>query len=274
MSEYVLKTTVFHKAPLLYKVLMGEDSEAANDRAQYDEAYFLGDRARKSPPRLLKRIISGISEMSERNVSAPSRAGIIDRLIGELGLTPNHAKVLDVGAGRFHLREALRKLGVNNVFGVDFVSHGFEITKENERGGGTEQTSTVDFRAVVGNALRLPLATNSVDIAFCSDVGEHLGNDGNAGRMLDELGRVAERAIVFQVTPTDYGKYYYIDKTHNLPHTTEEWQNMLLTWGENHGWKITEAHWVSQPPAGVRQEKHPLPNPPTWVLVKNDNKLV
>jgi SAM-dependent methyltransferase len=98
------------------------------------------------------------------------------------------ALLLDVGTGTGDIAAAVeedvrRWGGTLSSFGIDISPHMARIARRQLAG------------AVVGSALRIPLADNSVDVVSCSQVLHHFADD-DARRLIAELHRVSRRWVI------------------------------------------------------------------------------
>lgn len=99
-----------------------------------------------------------------------------------------HLVLLDVGTGLGDIPRAAHVLAAHR--GMSLSSIGLELTPTLARGArqGAQH-------AICGNALSLPLATNSVDVVSCSQVLHHFEPD-EANTLLREMARVARCAVI------------------------------------------------------------------------------
>lgn len=103
--------------------------------------------------------------------------------------------LVDVGTGNaLHLRRTVawaRSVGGGRWrgVGVDLHPDVLAVAREEVEGGDEP------LRLVRGDALRLPLATDSADVAICTLTLHHF-DDGTATRVVREMGRVARSLVV------------------------------------------------------------------------------
>lgn len=227
------------------------DSESGRD-------YYKGDRGKKPLRNPLSRLLAQTYFDLGDRINLKARVDILVDLFNKYGGEKGKDKVLDVGAGRFLLKESLSRHNIKAV-GIDLNSQGFVLQAKKR------QIAPNRMEAVQGNATRLPFPNDSFLLASCSDMMEHLRTDEEALSVLDELGRVAKKVIFVQITPTDDfmgGRFFKYDRTHHLGKTTLEWEGFISGWASQKGWSLADSIWTKKNP------RLP-PQSPAWILVKN-----
>ena len=101
---------------------------------------------------------------------------------------PSPTVHLDVGTGTGDIADALRREARRA--GLDWFGIGMDISEQMTRIARAHVNG-----AVVGSALRIPLADNSVDVVSCSQVLHHFAEDA-ARELIAELHRVSRGCVV------------------------------------------------------------------------------
>jgi SAM-dependent methyltransferase len=116
-------------------------------------------------------------------------------LVAGLGLPPG-SRALDAGCGEGrHAVELARRFGFT-VLGVDPVGRQVELAS-----GGNPLPNRVTFAR--GSLDALPLEDASVDLVWCRDVIEHVGDLPSAFRELRRVLRPRGRALLYTMVATD-----------------------------------------------------------------------
>jgi len=111
----------------------------------------------------------------------PERVTSWRRLLGDL--VPQ--RILEVGCNVGWNLEYLRRLGVEQLFGIEPQMHAVERARW--RGP--------QFNVMQGTAFELPFRDGFVDLAFTSGVLIHISPD-DVGRAMDEIYRVSKKYVV------------------------------------------------------------------------------
>jgi SAM-dependent methyltransferase len=157
-------------------------------------------------------------QAEERHWWYRGRRRVLDRVISALGL-PAGARILDAGCGSGRNMVELARYG--RVSGVELSPLSVEVA----RGRGVGQV-------VAGSITKMPLATDSFDLAVCLDVIEHLDDDRGA---LRELRRVVAPGGVLVVTVPAYQWLWSRHDTLNQHHRRYS-RSTLLAAAADSGW--------------------------------------
>ena len=129
-----------------------------------------------------------MADIARSNVLFGGTRSAMQALRPLLSQLPRRATLLDVGTGLadipIHARDEARRAGVSlTVFGIDFTES-------------VARSARVRLdAAAVGDALRLPIADGSVDVAMCSQLLHHFV-ESDATRLIAELHRVSKGWVV------------------------------------------------------------------------------
>ena len=129
-----------------------------------------------------------LADVARANALFGGVSSAIDELREILKDLPRHATLLDVGTGLGDIPCRARTLA--REAGVELTTVGLDSALELTRAS----RQSVSF-AVCGDALRLPFADRSVDVAMCSQVLHHFA-DADAVTLLREMNRVARVRVV------------------------------------------------------------------------------
>lgn len=122
-----------------------------------------------------------------RTALNPARLTYFRRVFDDLGITPTGQTILDVGCGGGLLSEELARMGAH-VIGVDPAVGSVLTARMHAEQAGL----AIDYRCGAGESL--PVEDDSVDIACCVDVLEHV-HDLDA--VLRETARVLKRGGLY-----------------------------------------------------------------------------
>ena len=133
--------------------------------------------------------LRALSDVARANAYFGGTRAVTREIVRVLGTTPARTiTLLDVGTGAGDI--ARRATAVARERGVRLTSIGIDISPDLARSAHASGTL-----AVCGDALSLPFADRSIDVAVCSQLLHHF-RDQDAVRLLRELHRVARLGVI------------------------------------------------------------------------------
>jgi hypothetical protein len=133
-------------------------------------------------------VLRTIRDIRRSNVVFRGASAAVAELALHFGNLPRDATLLDVGTGLGDVPSAAVRSARKN--GIALRTVGLDTNSVIARSAATRVS-----HAICGNALSLPFATASVDIAMCSQTLHHFRDAEEIG-LLRELNRVARIAVV------------------------------------------------------------------------------
>lgn len=125
--------------------------------------------------------------------------------------------VLDVGCGFGDVVKALQPV-VNRAEGIEISKYAV-------------QNSVAKNSVKLYDGSIFPYKDNEFDAILCLDVFEHL-TKSQLLQMLEEIARVAKpNAFLFFVVPLHHSPSFYLDSTHKLAWTADQWKKILNKYG-------------------------------------------